>query len=53
MKPWEKAETRAWETLRIKPARLEKHAVVKTRALKFPHRTVLPDRFAALCPDVD
>jgi hypothetical protein len=50
VKPWERAETHAWETLRVKPARLEKHGVVKTRALKFPHRTTLPARFAALCP---
>lgn len=50
VKPWEKAETRAWQTLSVKPARLEKYAVVKTRALKFPHRTILPERFAGLCP---
>ncbi|MEN9061990.1 glycosyltransferase family 2 protein [Ponticoccus litoralis] len=50
VKPWEKAETRAREALSVKPARLEKYAVVKTRALKFPHRTVLPERFAGLCP---
>ncbi|KUF08787.1 glycosyltransferase family 2 protein [Pseudoponticoccus marisrubri] len=46
--PWARAEQHAWETLSVKPARLEKHGVVKARALKFDHRTILPDWFASL-----
>lgn len=48
IRPWDKAEPHAWETLSVKPARLEKHAVVKARALKFDRRTVLPGWFADL-----
>jgi len=43
--PWEKAETKAHATLSIKPARLERHNVVKARALKLPFRTQIPPRF--------
>ena len=45
--PWETAEEAAFATLSVKPARLERHAVVKARALKMAVRTRLPDRFAA------
>lgn len=44
--PWAESEAHAYETLSVKPARLERHNVVKARALKLRHRTVLPDRFA-------
>lgn len=43
--PWDQAEPRAHATLSVKPARLERFSVVKTRALKLPFRTDLPDRF--------
>ncbi len=45
-KPWEVAEAQAYETLSTKPSRSEKFSVVKTRALKFPVRSTLPERFA-------
>ena len=45
--PWDKAEAKAYATLSVKPSRIEKSAVVKTRALKLPYRTELPARFAA------
>jgi hypothetical protein len=44
---WTEAETRAHKILSVKPSRLDRFSVVKTRALKLPYRTVLPDRFAA------
>ncbi|WP_136443479.1 glycosyltransferase family 2 protein [Pacificoceanicola onchidii] len=44
---WDKAEQKAFDTLSVKPARLEKGSIVKTRALKLPYRTVLPERFGA------
>lgn len=44
--PWAESEAHAFDTLSVKPARLERHNVVKARALKLRHRTVLPDRFA-------
>ncbi len=44
--PWETAEARAFATLSVKPARLERGSIVKTRALKLSWRTTLPDRFA-------
>ena len=44
--PWSEAERAAFETLSVKPARLERHGVVKTRALKMAVRTVLPDSFS-------
>jgi hypothetical protein len=44
--PWEQAEARAFAALSVKPARLERFSVVKTRALKLPFRTELPERFA-------
>lgn len=47
-RPWDKAEPHAFDTLSVKPSRLEKYSVVKTRALKFADRTILPDWFAAL-----
>lgn len=43
--PWEEAEPQAHATLSVKPARLDRFSVVKTRALKLPFRTELPDRF--------
>lgn len=46
-RPWEEAEAQAYATLSVKPVRLEKRSVVKTRALKMPVRTRLPDRFSA------
>ena len=45
--PWDKAEAKAYATLSVKPARIEKSSLVKTRALKLPYRTELPERFAA------
>ena len=45
--PWDEAEHTAFAALSVRPARLEKHSVVKTRALKMAMRTELPDRFAA------
>lgn len=48
LRPWEAAESHAYETLSVKPSRLEKFSVVKARALKFADRTILPDWFAAL-----
>jgi hypothetical protein len=44
--PWNQAYEHAFATLSVKPQRHEKFSVVKTRALKMPHRTLLPDRFA-------
>ncbi|WGW02905.1 glycosyltransferase family 2 protein [Tropicibacter oceani] len=44
---WDKAEQKAFDTLSVKPARIEKSAIVKTRALKLPYRTRLPARFGA------
>lgn len=43
--PWDKAEAKAYAALSVKPSRLERHNVVKTRALKLPYRTQLPLRF--------
>lgn len=43
--PWETAETAAYDTLSAKPARLERHNLVKARALKMAVRTRLPERF--------
>lgn len=45
--PWDKAEAKAHATLSVKPARLENRNLVKTRALKLPYRTELPERFSA------
>ncbi|MFW2544533.1 glycosyltransferase family 2 protein [Primorskyibacter sp. 2E107] len=45
--PWDEAEAGAYATLSVKPARLEKGCIVKTRALKLPYRTELPPRFGA------
>ncbi|WP_425100490.1 glycosyltransferase family 2 protein [Tropicibacter sp. S64] len=45
--PWAEAEAQAYATLSVKPARLEKGNIVKTRALKLPWRTELPARFGA------
>lgn len=42
---WADSESHAHETLSVKPSRLDRYNVVKTRALKFRHRTTLPDRF--------
>lgn len=44
--PWVKAETKAHATLSVKPSRIGRQNVVKTRALKLPYRTELPIRFA-------
>ncbi|MFZ7094153.1 glycosyltransferase family 2 protein [Primorskyibacter sp. 2E233] len=44
---WERAEQEAYDALSIKPARIERSSVVKTRALKMPFRTELPARFGA------
>ncbi|MGH1414729.1 MAG: glycosyltransferase family 2 protein [Pelagimonas sp.] len=43
--PWDKAESKAYATLSVKPARIERYNLVKTRALKLPYRTQLPERF--------
>ncbi|WP_425070239.1 glycosyltransferase family 2 protein [Sagittula sp. S175] len=45
-RPWEEAQAEAHATLSVKPARVERFSLVKTRALKLPFRTTLPDRFA-------
>lgn len=44
---WDVAESQAFATLSVKPARVERFSLVKTRALKLPFRTLLPERFAA------
>ncbi|WP_299922200.1 glycosyltransferase family 2 protein [uncultured Pelagimonas sp.] len=43
---WDKAEAKAHATLSVKPARLERYNLVKTRALKLPYRTELPTRLS-------
>lgn len=45
---WSKAEAHAYKSLSVKPSRLSQYGVVKTRALKFDHRTTLPDWFGDL-----
>lgn len=44
--PWAEAERQAFDALSVKPSRLERFSVVKTRALKLPFRTVLPASFS-------
>ncbi len=44
---WEKAEAKAHATLSVKPARLARYNLVKTRALKLPYRSNLPAQFSA------
>ncbi|MDJ0822032.1 MAG: glycosyltransferase family 2 protein [Paracoccaceae bacterium] len=43
--PWDKAEAKAFAALSVKPSRTERFSLVKTRALKLPYRTALPERF--------
>ena len=43
---WDEAAEDAYRALSVKPARVERFNVVKTRALKLTRRTTLPDRFA-------
>lgn len=43
--PWHKARAKAFRALSSDPTRSERLGVVKTRALKFPFRTTLPDWF--------
>ncbi len=46
IRPWEEAEAEAHAALSVKPARVDRFHLVKTRALKMPFRTELPTRFA-------
>lgn len=48
VRPWEKAESKAYNRLSTEPARLERFSVVRARKFKPTHRTKLPDRFAEL-----
>ncbi|WP_234988734.1 glycosyltransferase family 2 protein [Tropicibacter naphthalenivorans] len=42
---WERSEQHAYDTLSVKPSRVERFNLVKARALKLVHRTELPARF--------
>lgn len=48
VKSWTDASKHAHDTLSVKPSRNEKRGIVKTRALKFPYRTQLPDWFSKI-----
>lgn len=48
VRPWEKAEAKAYNRLSTEPARLERYGVVRAQKFKPTHRTKLPERFGEL-----